>query len=274
MIVKNSNLSVISFSKNRAMQLDLLFQSIKKNASNTFGNITIIYTASNEDYLKGYEILKKEYPLVTFIFQDNFEQCTREAISKAKDYLIFLVDDDVIYAPISGKDTVHFLKDEEVCCVGFRLGLNISYSYAVNQFSSVKNYTEIERNSSSYISFNWREQAQDFSYPLSLSAHAFRKSMIENLVSTISFEGGPNWLEINLQSKKDVIPNTVVSPINSSIVNIPVNIVSEFKTNRCSNAFSVEILNNMFLEGKRIDLDKMDFNGIVSAHQEIGYEFK
>jgi hypothetical protein len=52
------NINAIIFSKDRASQLHLLLNSIHKNASYIF-NLNVLYTFSNQEFEKGYELLKE-----------------------------------------------------------------------------------------------------------------------------------------------------------------------------------------------------------------------
>ena len=62
----------------------------------------------------------------------------------------------------------------------------------------------------------------------------------------------------------------------SKLVGVPVNLVNETFNNRHGIEFyiSEKTLNNRFINGERIDIDKLDFGVINSPHKEIKYEFK
>ena len=65
-------INTIIFSFDRACQLHLLLESIEKNAKNTF-NINILYKFSNDEFKKGYELLKSKFININFIEEKNNE---------------------------------------------------------------------------------------------------------------------------------------------------------------------------------------------------------
>jgi len=123
--------------------------------------------------------------------------------------------------------------------------------------------------------FKWANEKGDFNYPLSVDGHIFRTDYIRNLIDKFDFVN-PNKFEAGLQQFKESAPLFMSCLNESIIVSMPVNKVSD--TSGCSAgdkySYPVEDLNKLFLEGKRLDYESMDFSNIRGAHQEIKFEFK
>ena len=85
------------FSKDRAAQLDLLLRSIRRHAPNLYQSLTVLYTGSSADYLRGYQQCFAEHEEAKFILEHDFEAQTRKWLDLAGPAVSFLVDDDVFY---------------------------------------------------------------------------------------------------------------------------------------------------------------------------------
>lgn len=265
-----TNLSTVIFSKDRAMQLDALLQSIYFNACEVFNNVAVIYTSSNESFEKANQIVIDTYPSVKFIKETNFKEDTLNVINSSKEYISFMVDDDIIFRPINGDLIEKLSTDSKVCCVSYRLGLNVNHCYTVNHPNVLKDFIEED---SDCISWQWNNQALDFAYPLSLDCHVFRKKDFKKWVEDINFSN-PNTLEENIQIKKSLLQEKIVSPGHSAVVGVPINRVGPWPSRMSSQYYhSQEELCEMFLNKKIVDLNSMDFNFISSAHQEVEYKF-
>ena len=72
------------------------------------------------------------------------------------------------------------------------------------------------------------------------------------------------------------MPNDMGCFENSCIINTPVNRVQETFKNSAGVFFQQDAksLNDSFIQGKRLDLDSMDFSTIIGTHQEIKLKWK
>src|ERR1035437_2667606 len=109
----------IIFSKHRACQLDLLLESIFKNADNVF-NLNVIYTYSNDNFKLGYEKLISRYSEkgINFYLQTaNFKQDVIKLLDNEYEFSCFFTDDDIIYNKIeSEKDILDLFSDDDLFC--------------------------------------------------------------------------------------------------------------------------------------------------------------
>lgn len=257
----------IIFSKDRAAQLDLLFNSIEKNAKNVF-SIKVIYTTSNPEFEKGYEKLIEKYPEAKWIRETNFREQTLQAIIDTdSDYTCFFTDDDIIYRPINEKDITSKLEeDNNAFCFSIRLGLNVNVCYTMRCDNVIKPDFEDDK----FIRWDWTVHYMDFGYPLSVDGHVFRTKEIHKLSKKINFFN-PNSYEGGLQMFNNFPRKNMWSYKESSLVNSPSNIVQNTSPNRKgeTHGVSTKELNDAFLSGRIIELDKIDFSNIVGCHQEL-----
>lgn len=97
-------IDALIFSKNRAAQLDLLLRSIRRHAQGLYRSLTVLYTGSSGDYLRGYQQCFAEHVEAKFVLEYDFESQVRFWLSLYGDDVpvSFLVDDDVFYrdAPV------------------------------------------------------------------------------------------------------------------------------------------------------------------------------
>jgi hypothetical protein len=87
------------FSKDRACQLDLLLRSIDRWAPRLYGSITVLWTASEPVYERGYRRCIGDSAGVTFWREYDFHANVAWWLATCNEQVSFLVDDDVFYAP-------------------------------------------------------------------------------------------------------------------------------------------------------------------------------
>ena len=121
-------INALILSKDRACQLRLLFDSIKKYAPKLFNQITVIYTGSDDRFTQGYDKLISQEVLPNLVWQKEkdfvqdfvnfFEQCDSE-------FSCGIVDDCVFYKTVpSDAELVEAAFDDDVFCFSLRLGSN------------------------------------------------------------------------------------------------------------------------------------------------------
>lgn len=258
----------IIFSKDRAMQLEALFSSIRDNAAGFFNELYVVYKATDRKYRYSYEVIKEDYPEVNFIKEVDFQLNIESCLETRCRFTMFLTDDDIIFRPINRQCLT--MLDSRVICFSFRLGVNISYCYSNDKPNRLNAFYE----SGDFIAWDWTKEELDFAYPLSVTAHLFRTKVIKNLLEDIYYPS-PNIMEGKLQSKLNQIPNIMVANEYSSIVGVPANRVNIDTNNRngLSHPYSTQELNEMFRSNKRIDISQMDFSKINACQQELPYVF-
>ena len=259
-------LNVIIFSKDRPMQLDLLLQSILLNVNFDDYKLNILYKASNDEYNRGYNMIRDLYPQFTYKKEDNFKEELLSLFNDSK-YTVFLTDDDIIYKSFKfNNDELHnifMLTDAN--CFSLRLGLNTKNCYITKRLNKLNDYKThnfyydidlIEP----VISWKVSDGTNDYSNSMSIDGHVFKTEYIKNLCEVLEYTN-PNLFEGFLSNfiKDDII---ISSYKNSKLVK---NIIKNH-TN--------EDLNEMYIDGIVINLNKLNFTEINGSSQEIKLIFK
>ena len=76
-------LNIVCYSKNRACQLELLLRSMNKFWKHNH-QINVLYTYTDDEYEKGYDILIDEYKNINFVLEKNFKKDTLFLIDNNK----------------------------------------------------------------------------------------------------------------------------------------------------------------------------------------------
>ncbi len=265
-------INTIIYTKDRASQLNLLLDSLNKNATGIF-KIAVLYKASNNSFLDGYKKLQSKNVIegITWVEETNFKKQNIELLKTDLEYTCFFTDDDIVYQPINENEIISLMEeDDEVFCFSLRLGKNTTYCYTQNCNNVLIPLEENDK----FVKWDWTKHYMDFGYPLSVDGHIFKTNDIANLSNKVSYVN-PNTFEAALQIFDSFPKEKMAAYINNKLVNSPSNVVQSVYPNRKGEQFgiSVELLNKMYLEGDCIDLNKIIFADIRGCHQELKLEF-
>jgi len=273
-------LNVIIFSKDRAMQLDLLLQSILLNFNVEDYTLNILYKASNDEYNRGYNMIRDLYPQFTYKKEESFKEDLISLFNNSE-YTVFLTDDDIIYQSFRlNKDELHnIFMLTEANCFSLRLGLNTVNCYTqqkLNKLDKYNTYSHVYDIKLIEPVIYWKvgDSTNDYAYPMSTDAHIFKTKEIKNLCELIEYTN-PNTFEALLSNFSN--PEMIIASYEySKIVNSPINKVQDVFNNLAgmNYGYSAEDLNEMYLDGIGFNLSKMNFNNINGCHQEIRPIFK
>jgi len=273
-------LNVIIFSKDRAMQLDLLLQSILLNFNVEDYKLNILYKASNDEYNRGYNLIRDLYPQFSYKKEESFKEDLLSLFDEYK-YTTFLTDDDIMYRSFKlNNDELHnIFMLTNANCFSLRLGLNTRHCYTMQRLNDLKNFkthnfyydTDLIE---PVISWKVGDGTNDYAYPMSVDGHIFKTDYIKNLCEVLEYTN-PNLFEAMLSnfSKSEMI---ISSYNQNKLVNSPINRVQNTFHNLSGikYKYSAEDLNEMFLDDVCFDFNKMKFNEITGCHQEIQPFFK
>lgn len=225
----SSEIKTVIFSKNRACQLEVLLRSLNMPA-------TVIYTY-DPVFKSGYDKLIGIYPKVNFVLEFDFK---KQVIENLGEYTLFLVDDDVMIKPFDENcpELEEFKTNQDI--VGLSLRLAPYYEDA----------PKFQNNT-----WSWRGLKHDWGYPMSVSAHIFRKQDILPIIVNGVFNT-PNDLEVLLRKNPPNKP-IMMCMDRPSIINVPANQVqTKYRQNRFKNmGIPAEGINEKFLSGLRISLE-------------------
>lgn len=246
------------------MQLDAFLTSVSLHAREFFTSLTVLYRPTSDRFEEAYATLESDYADVRWVREASFRNDLLGVVGEA-DMTVFHTDDDVYFRNPTPVD----VRDDEVC-FSLRLGLNTSYSYALDVEQPLLGASVV----GDRIAWDWRSQGPgELSYPLAVNGHVFRTEEVREWLRLARFTN-PNGLESALQQFNPDIRPRMASFRHSVVVSLPANLVNETNVNRHSNFASVEELNSRFLAGERIDFRAMDFSAVRGCHQEIPFVFR
>jgi hypothetical protein len=268
-------LNVIIFSKDRAMQLDLLLKSILLNFNVEDYKLNILYKASNDEYNRGYNMIRDLYPQFSYKREENFKSDLMSLFNDSE-YTVFLTDDDIIYQSFKlNKDELHnIFMLTDAMCFSLRLGLNTKHCYTMQKLNDLKNFKRHEFYHDTdliepVISWKVKDGTNDYAYPMSVDGHIFKTTFIKEISNFLEYSN-PIMFEAMLSNITN--SNIVISSyLSSKLVNNPINRVQNVFHNLSGMnfAYSAEDLNEMYLDDVVFNFDKMKFDEITGCHQEI-----
>lgn len=282
-------ISLIIFSKDRALQLELLLTSIKKNLKYV-SDVRVIYTTSNERFQESYDSLKfKHRGWVTFTRQSQDKHLfnyIHEACCLANHkYVCFLTDDNIVFQDVPKndlQDVLNLFDDKMFSCFSLRMGLNICKRQIGNTIYHSFPYDTKFMNPNNDSIIIWNRTTIPYgdywSYFLSVDGHIFRKEDMFNMTRLLSewqifekFRNTPNEFESKLQRFNYEYGPFMGAFTHSKVVNSPNNRVQNDAENRNGDQYKYEpsYCNELFLEGFRINLEEINFDNIMCPHTEL-----
>jgi hypothetical protein len=252
------NVRTIIFSKDRAMQLDLLLRSMERYAPQ-LDDVWVIWKADvGSKFEEAYYNLFKLHKLEPRAWRQNDFMNPVQLFTAANPhpYIQFLVDDCVFYRPLD----FYAWTLEPNSAYAPRLGLNCNWCGNIQVPQQVP--TQL-----------WREVGgegdRDFDCTWSMDGHIYPKQDVQPFIDRGRYSN-PNELEAEYCG---AIRPRLYFPQHSCLTNIPHNSVGPYKDNRhlARGDEPVRRLNDMFLDGWRIKQDLMNFDSVNSCHMDIAY---
>jgi hypothetical protein len=255
----------VVFSKDRPMQLDACLRSILRHAPYR-GSITVVYRATTERFRQGYAQLDVDTRVRLVPQGADFRTDVLAVLHEARDLIVFHTDDDLFFR----KPPRAPLLPDGCASFSLRLGENTTHCYAFAQDQPLPERVLVD----DFIVWNWKRAQLDFAYPLSLDGHLFDTDRLRTLLGGATFRD-PNELEEELHLRRHRAPRLMVAFRHSCVVSVPVNIVTDSMVNRsgADPRYAPGTLNDLFLEGVRIDLDRLGLGNVRAAHEEIPLAF-
>lgn len=237
------NLTTLIFSKNRACQLDLLLRSLRLLVKHK--NLRVLYTCDPE-YAAAYDKTVKLHPNVEFIIEEDFRRQVIDSI--ANEYVLFLVDDDVMIDSYSEDcpEFIKFQRNEDILCLNLRMARNYDYDFLKDKKVPIPEFNG--------GMWKWKNYQHDWGYPMSVSSHIFRKKDLLPILETLEFSGNPIILERSMRGRLD--KPLMIGFEKAKFVNIPVNRVAS-NIQRSGKLIPASYLNDKFMAGFIIDLNSI-----------------
>jgi hypothetical protein len=272
-------ITTIIFSRDRAMQLDLLLESLDRNGARLFSPAYVLYRATDADHERAYRICRDRYPSVILVPDgvSSFRLVAR--LSESADFACFFTDDSVLYRALMSPLPLDALRDSRLLCFSLRLGRNTTWCYPHGRAQSLPVFEVSEVRGSptrGALVWDWVGAAVDFGYPASVDGHVFRGATLRPALYDCPVDASPNQVEDHLVRALAADRRLMASYPESCLVGLPLNIVTETHSNRHGEAFpfSADELLGRYLDGQRIALDRLDFSDVRGAHQEIELVFE
>lgn len=263
------NMQIIIFSKDRALQLRAVLDSLKMYCSDLDrAFIRVLYKTSDSRHENQYLQLNQIYKDVTFIAETDFQAQLTALIADAP-YLMFLVDDNIFYKPFTLSEVISALEGQ-TGAIGFslRLGSNTSYCHTRDESQSIPEMVAVNDRIQQIV---WQNGECDFGYPLELSSSVYNAPHILALLSSIHFSN-PNTLEAELSKMTESmiffewllffnISVTFCNPLNR-VQNVYENPIAQ-------ESIDAEALADYFDQGKIIDVAAYSHEKPNAAHFEV-----
>ncbi|MEC8881801.1 MAG: hypothetical protein VX737_00775 [Pseudomonadota bacterium] len=293
--INTKPVDIVIFSYDRPIQLYALLESIEQNITPKDSyNLHILVRASNEDFIKGYQLVSHRFPSAKYFYESNnaiqgklpkfinnlnlismpleklFYDATFNTSISQSPYVIFAVDDIIVTDRINLKKDIETFEKQQAYTLSYRLGLNIKETWTINKVTTIPEFDKIQSN---MIQWNFDQDKEgDWNYPNSFDFHLYRKSdIVMNLKMPKSRWRNPNTMESTWANR--TIANTrAIAHRKSKIINIPANDVSE-NAMRSIQGLDTGTLLKIFLAGYKIKSEQFQGHTSKAAHEEIKYTF-
>lgn len=257
------NLTTIVFSKNRACQLELLLRSLRKMP------VTVLFSYDPE-FKAGYDKLIKMYPSIKFVLRYDFKKQLLEILNKGSDYIMFLVDDDVMLEPFyeDCPEFREFKENPEILTLSLRLSPDYRYKGLPVLKENKWEWAPFSRGGEAY-----NPRLRQWGYPMSVGSHIFRRADILPIITANEMKN-PNFLEGALSANPPARPLMMCFD-KARVIN---NIVNQVQTDFPSHVLRipVEELEKRFLKGERLSLEdiKKKASEAKDCYLRTDYEFE
>ena len=248
-------MNIIIFSKDRAMQLDALFQTIARYLPFTY-NIAVVFKASNASFAAGYARLMSRAGPIAWLHESNFRSQVLSCLSSDNEYTMLECDDSMFFGPAWFTGLA-----DHVLCHSLRLGRNTTLCYPTSQSQRIPQDFPVWR---------YRDAEADFAYPFSTTGHIYRTKDLFDIMDARGWSS-PNTLEASMVGAQSWRP-FMTAPVRSCSVCIPHNKVQNDFPNR-EEGGNPDKLNDLFLAGRRIRPFAMDFSQVPAAHWPVPFVF-
>ena len=264
-------LDLMIFSKNRALQLYALLESIEKYFDAQHINVSILCKYEG-DHVASLNEVRDRFESHTFIEEVDFKRHVEEFLVQKNQTAAFLTD-DIIFKEDVNVPQIEQIIESNPGVLGFslRLGLHIHDCYALSQEQPAPAGNVYPPN---IFVWNWRDAKMDWEYAFSVDGHVFRKGHLREWSSNIDYHH-PNSYEEALQVCRGIrdLPQSMVCFVISRLVNLPVNRVQSTHQNRCGDVDSSYLLGK-WDEGLCLDLSQYHRVLNKGVHSELELFFK
>ncbi len=269
----NTKPDFVIFSYNRPLQLHAYLESIEKYVTG-INNLSVIYRASDNSFDQAYNKLQKLFPDICFFKQNtqyprkDFQKLFLEITFKNtraqnnSEYVLFGVDDIIVTDFIDLTACVKILEETDAYGFYLRLGKNITQCYTLSVFDDFElpklTLIKSSAKSSEPKIFSWyfKDAPYDWGFLTSVDMTVLRKKDIKNIFYATQYST-PNKLEKQWSIGQSSNNKYGLCYEHSKIVNIPLNLVQENKTERNMQLFTPKELLEEFMFGFKLNIEPL-----------------
>lgn len=182
-------MDVIFYTEDDAYNTEMCLDAILDNLKGAY-TLYILYSASNEKYENGYEIVlsKEKYK--------NFNKIKTEGKKSKEDlidilnqtensFVLLLTDKDILHSEISIETIKDCLNEsKELVSFSLRLGKNVKINREYKSENILVPLSEKEN----YVILDWSKHYLDFSKPFSIHGHCYRTKDILKIIKSIPID--------------------------------------------------------------------------------------
>jgi len=278
-------ITAIIFTKDRAMQLDLLLRSIKRYSPD-ISEIFISYNYSSEDFLNAYANVARDYfkdvvPYDHWINQslEGFKNALMISLGQSKNENILMLCDDSVFI---NEWTMPENFPPQVKCISLYLHPRVNWSFGqgekikIPKLETFNDYPHCEK-----WQWDWTKQDRhlDWGYPHNVAGHIYRKAYISEIVNKLDFDG-VNSLEGKMSwpawKRKRDTPYMMCfdyQPLVGMALNVVQTEIDE-KNNLAVSQYSIEELNKRYLTGERIVNNFKQVNATIGNYELDFYKIE
>jgi hypothetical protein len=243
-------LHVLIFSKDRALQLASLLESLRDHVADVPLEVTVLHRASTQAFERGYALLQAQrlLPGLRWIPEVDFVADLRRLLGQipAGETVMTLVDDDLFFRPVRLAPLLQAFSRRHLF-----VSLRADRRYPRHRLPRF-------RRTEPFLEWRWHDfgRAHVWQYPFSLDGNLFHAEDLARLVGRVAFRA-PNSLEGALHRARRsprlvLLRPLALAPLEAAVFNNPLNKVqTEGETWNVGQ--SVEQLNQAWLDGRRID---------------------
>ena len=234
-------IDIMIFSKNRALQLYALLESIEKyTGPQSTANIYVLYNY-DDDHLESLGEVKNRFSQLKWVKETIFKDNVTNFMSGNAELVAFLTDDIIFKDDIDFTSINQLIQSNPgILAFSLRLGLHIQECYALN---SAQPFPQGNVYPPNIFVWPWRNAQMDWEYAFSVDGHVFRKNQFRSWISKLEYHH-PNSFEEAMQLCRNIpnLPDGMVCFALSKLVNLPVNRVQSSHQNRCGEMTAAELL--------------------------------
>lgn len=239
----------IVFSKDRALQVDLLLRSVADHLRGASLQLTVLFRASDPGFAEGYRRVADLHAgmAVRWVEESAFRDDVLAAVAAAPcRALMFLVDDDVIFRPVDLAPLLHAFGPRHLF-----VSLRADRSYPAHRPPRF-------RVRPTHLQWIWHDFGRPtvWNYPFSVDGNLFHPGDVRRLLATLDFRA-PNSLEGAMDGKRHAPRFSLwrplaLAPPAAVLFNNPLNKVQTEGETWHAGTDPAE-LNRALLSGRRID---------------------